>query len=61
MQLQNLNTEFLGRDFHYFDNLDSTQSEIYRRIENKTIKDGSLVLAKLQNNRSSEHMVEGGL
>ena len=43
MQLQNLNTEFLGRDFHYFDNLDSTQSEIYRRIENKTIKDGSLV------------------
>lgn len=61
MQLQNLNTEFLGRDFHYFDNLDSTQSEIYRRIENKTIKDGSLVLAKLQNNRSSEHMVESGL
>ena len=61
MQLQNLNTEFLGRDFHYFDNLDSTQSEIYRRIENKTIKDGSLVLAKFQNNRSSEHMVEGGL
>lgn len=61
MQLQNLNTEFLGRDFHYFDNLDSTQSEIYRRIENKTIKDGSLVLAKLQSNRSSEHMVESGL
>ena len=61
MQLQNLNTEFLGRDFPYFDNLDSTQSEIYRRIENKTIKDGSLVLAKLQNNRSSEHMVESGL
>ena len=61
MQLQNLNTEFLGRDFHYFDNLDSTQSEIYRRIENKTIKDGSLVLAKLQNNRSSEHMAESGL
>ena len=50
MQLQNLNTKFLGRDFHYFENLDSTQFEIYRKIENETIKNGSLVLANIQNN-----------
>lgn len=50
MQLQNLNTKFLGRDFYYFESLDSTQFEIYRKIENGTIKDGTLVLAKMQNN-----------
>lgn len=60
MQLQDLTTDFLGRDFHYFEVLDSTQKEIYRRIENKEIKDGTLILANFQTNRNSELMVENG-
>ena len=60
MQLQDLTTDFLGRDFYYFEVLDSTQKEIYRRIENKEIKDGTLILANFQTNRNSELMVENG-
>ena len=55
MQLQNLTTKVLGRDFRYFDELDSTQNEIWRRIENKTIKNGSLILAKLQTSGIGTH------
>lgn len=55
MQLQNLNTQFLGRDFYYYETLDSTQSEIYRKIENNTIKNGTLILAKIQNNGMGTH------
>lgn len=55
MQLQNLTTKVLGRDFYYFDELDSTQNEIWRRIENKTIKNGSLILAKLQTSGIGTH------
>ena len=50
MQLQNLTTKFLGQDFYYFENIDSTQAEIYRRIDNKTIKNGTLILSNVQTN-----------
>lgn len=48
MKLKNLNTKFLGRSFEYFETIDSTQSEIYRNIENKSIENGKLVMAKVQ-------------
>ena len=51
-RLQNLTTQYLGRDFHYFEKLESTQAEIWRRIENNTIKNGSLILTDFQTSRN---------
>lgn len=55
MQLQNLTTKFIGRDFEYFKEIDSTQAEIFRRIENNKIKDGSLVLTDFQTSGIGTH------
>ena len=50
MKLENLNTKFLGRNVTYLKQVDSTQLEIIRNIENNTIKNGSLILADIQTN-----------
>ena len=55
MQLQNLTTKFVGCDFHYFEKIDSTQTEIFKMIKLNKIKDGSLVLADLQTNGIGTH------
>lgn len=55
MQLQNLTTKFLGQDFYYFEEIDSTQTEIWRKIENKTIKNGTLILSEIQTNGIGTH------
>ena len=38
MKLENLETEFLGRNIFFYKNIDSTQSEIWRMIEKNIIK-----------------------
>ena len=38
MKLTNLKTKYLGRDFIFYNQIDSTQNEIFRRIENNNIK-----------------------
>ena len=43
MELQSLNTQFLGRSITHFETIDSTQLEILRRIENGIIKNKRLV------------------
>ena len=48
MKLKQLTTKFLGRNIEIFKQIDSTQIEILRRIENKTIKNGEIVLAEKQ-------------
>lgn len=48
MELQSLNTKFLGRTLTFFETIDSTQLEILRRIENGIIKNGEIVIANLQ-------------
>lgn len=50
MKLQNLKTIYIGRNTIYFEKIDSTQKEILRRVENKTIKNGELILAQIQTN-----------
>lgn len=50
MQLQNLNTKFLGKNLIYYNEIDSTQLEIWRRVENKNIKNGTIVIADIQTN-----------
>lgn len=46
MKLTNLKTEFLGRNAIYYKEIDSTQSEIWRKVEELT--NGSLVMADFQ-------------
>ena len=55
MQLKNLKTKFLGRNSIYYKEIDSTQSEILRLIENKETKNGTLVMADIQTNGKGTH------
>ncbi len=48
MKLEELTTRFLGRTLTYIEQIDSTQMEILRKIENKNIKNGEIVLADIQ-------------
>lgn len=50
MPLQDLNTKFLGRKLIYYQEIDSTQLEVWRRIEKNTIKNGTIILADIQTN-----------
>ena len=55
MQLINLTTKYLGRNFVFYKKLDSTQSEIWRLIENNKIANGQLVMADIQTNGKGTH------
>lgn len=55
MQLDNLKTKFLGRNSIYYKEIDSSQSEIWRLIENNTAPNGTLVFADIQNNGIGTH------
>lgn len=55
MQLTKLKTEVLGKNLLYFDEIDSTQDEIWRLIENKKILNGTLVMADIQTKGKGTH------
>ena len=40
MRLENLQTKFLGRNTIYYKEIDSTQKEIWRLIDNESITKG---------------------
>ena len=50
MQLINLTTNFLGKNFIFNKIIDSTQAEIFRLIKNNNIKNGTVVMADIQTN-----------
>lgn len=54
MILNNLNTEFLGQNNFYYDEIDSTQNEIWRLYE-KDAPNGSLVMAGMQTAGKGTH------
>lgn len=54
MKLKNLKTRFLGRENFYYEEIDSTQMEIWRRIETN-IKNGTLVMAEIQTHGVGTH------
>ncbi|MCI8444164.1 MAG: biotin--[acetyl-CoA-carboxylase] ligase [Clostridia bacterium] len=55
MQLENLNTSFLGRNSEYYKQIDSTQSEIWRRYEKNEIPNGTLIMADYQTKGQGTH------
>lgn len=55
MQLMNLKTNILGKNFIYYEQIDSTQEEIWRLIKAKNIKNGSLVMSELQTKGKGTH------
>ena len=48
--MQNLNTKFLGKEMVYYATIDSTQLEVWRRVNKHQIKNGTLVVADIQTN-----------
>lgn len=48
MQLKNVKTNFLGKRIFYYKVIDSTQKEIWRRIQNNNIENGTLIYADIQ-------------
>lgn len=48
MQLGNLTTKSLGRKVMYYQQIDSTQLEVWRRIEKRNIQNGTIILAEKQ-------------
>ncbi len=54
MQLPGLNTKILGRNASYYQEIDSTQSEIWRQYE-KEIPNGTLIIADRQTKGQGTH------
>lgn len=50
-----MDTKFLGKNFIHYKEIDSTQLEIWRRIENNTIKNGTVIQADLQTDGRGTH------
>lgn len=55
VQLENLSTQFLGKEVIYYKEIDSTQLEIWRRIEKNTIQNGTLIMTDIQTKGKGTH------
>ena len=55
MLFRNLKTKFLGKNVYHYERIDSTQKEIWRRIEKKEIKNGTIILADIQTGGIGTH------
>ena len=53
--LPKLNTKWLGKETIYYKEIDSTQKEVWRRIKNKNIDNGTLILADIQTDGIGTH------
>ena len=52
---KNLHTSWLAKEIIYYEEIDSTQKEIWRRVDNKNIKNGTLIFADTQTNGIGTH------
>lgn len=55
MKLTNLKTKYLGMHSTYYKSIDSTQKEVWRRINSKTINNGEIIIADIQTNGVGTH------
>lgn len=54
MQLTNLKTKYLGRNFIQYPTIDSTQDEIWRKIDQK-IPSGTIIMSEIQTKGKGTH------
>lgn len=55
INFENLLTKFIGRKIFYYETIDSTQKEAWRKIENNNIENGSLIIANIQTSGVGTH------
>lgn len=55
MKLSKLKTKFFGKNIVYYKEIDSTQKEIWRKIENEDIENGTVIYADIQTNGVGTH------
>ena len=55
MQLENLQTKFLGKNTIYYNEINSTQTEIWRLIKKSSSPNGTLVFADIQTKGVGTH------
>ena len=55
INFENLITKFIGRKIFYYETIDSTQKEAWRKIENNNIENGSLIIANIQTSGVGTH------
>ena len=55
MLLKNLKTNFLGKNAIYYKQIDSTQKQIWKLLENNDIPNGTLIMADIQTNGIGTH------
>lgn len=55
MKLDNLHTEILGKKFEYYDEINSTQKGIWKRINCNQIENGTVICAGVQTNGIGTH------
>lgn len=55
MILESLNTKYLGKEIIHYTEIDSTQKEIFRRIKNNDIKNGTVIVADEQTGGIGTH------
>ena len=53
--LENLHTNWLAQEVMHYETIDSTQKEIWRKIQNKNINNGTLIIADIQTNGIGTH------
>ena len=55
MKLNNLRTQVLGRNFEYYEKIDSTQKEIWSRVAKNKIENGTVICAGVQESGVGTH------
>lgn len=55
MLLKNLKTNFLAKNAIYYKQIDSTQNQIWKMLENKNTPNGTLIMADIQTNGIGTH------
>ena len=55
INFENLLTKFIGRNIFYYETIDSTQKEAWRKIENNNIENGSLIITNIQTSGIGTH------
>ena len=55
MKLNNLHTQVLGRNFEYYEKIDSTQKVIWSRVAENRIENGTVICAGVQESGVGTH------